>query len=45
VGAPGDDGENGVQLDSAEVRRWLADVTARPLGVGRIDTLATLRRW
>jgi uncharacterized phage-associated protein len=47
-GAPGDDGEDDVQVDSAEVRRWLGDVTARPPAAGRIDTLdeiqARLRR-
>ena len=43
AGAPGDDGEDDVQVDTAAVRQWMADVTARPPGSGKIDTAEEIR--
>jgi uncharacterized phage-associated protein len=36
AGAPGDDED--VQLETASVRQWLADVTARPSASGHVDS-------
>lgn len=42
TGAPGEDGEDDTQVDTAEIRQWLADVTSRPPGSGKIDTAAEI---
>lgn len=42
-GAPGEDDEDGVQIDTADVRRWLADVAARPAGSGKADTVQEIQ--